>query len=227
MVLIISAQRKEAQTVSDIFYYMGIISYAVTPKEALSEISSVYRAAILLEPERLADTTDFITKLRSYDSNLPIFAISDNIQHNITNKFADTFPSSICSSTLIEKIVLYQKQNDLRLTAHYRLAGIDASCDERRVTVFDKPISFTKTEIMILRYLLSTYPIPADSKSILKYAFKPTRKPELTSIRTHISMMNKKFRETRGKNLFLNISEQGYVVSTPEILKELASEHLA
>ena len=223
MVLIIGTMKRKAQAISDIFYYMGVLSYAATPSEALSEISGLYSAVLVLNPENLPDAKNFVERLRSYDARVPVFAITDaSFECYPSYVFDGSYPDSIYSSTLVEEIVRYQMKRNLPLTAHYRLAGIDASCDKERVTVFDKAIDFTKTETMILRYLISSYPIPQSAKEIIKYAFKPSRKPEITSIRTHVSVMNRKFREIKGKNLFINIQGKGYVVSTPEMLKSLS-----
>jgi DNA-binding response OmpR family regulator len=202
---------------------MGVLSYAAIPSEAFSEISNLYTAVLVLCPEKLPDAKNFVERLRSYNSRIPIFAITDASPELYAEEIFDgSYPDSIYSSTLVEEIVKYQMKKNLPLTAHYRLAGIDASCDKDRVTVFDKGIGFTKTETMILRYLISSYPIPQSAGEIIKYSFKPSKKPEITSIRTHVSVMNRKFREIRGKNLFLNIQGKGYVVSTPEILKSLS-----
>ena len=219
MVLIISSSRKTAEVISDMFYYMGVISYAATPTEALSEFSVLYRAALVIHPEVLPDRTDFISKLRSYARSVPIFAISDSTEDNAT--FDGVYPDSIYSSTLLEQIVQYQRERSLPLSAHYRLVGIDASCTAERVTCFDNPIPFTKTETMILRYLIATYPVPQSAKRIVKYAYKPTKKPEAASIRTHLSVMNKRFREISGKDLCLSIGKEGYVIATPKVIKEL------
>ena len=222
MVLIVSSAKKKAQSISDIFYYMGVLSYAATPYEATSEISGVYRAVLVLDPEELPDADNFVERLRNYNALVPIFALSDSsnscFYHQIFDK---VFESDIYSSTLVEEIVSYQSERKLPLTAHYRLAGIDASCNKAHVTVFDKSVTFTKTETMMLRYLIASYPAPQDAKSIIKYAFKPSRRPETSSIRTHVSVMNKKFREVRERNLFLNIPDKGYAVSTPEILSTI------
>ena len=219
MVLIINSSKRKARAIGDIFYYMGIPSYAATPDEALSEISCLYRAALVIDPEDLPDTESFIEKLRSYSSLMPVFAITDSISDRYRGLFDMVLPSDIYSSKLVEEIVRFQKQRSLPLTSQYKLAGIDASCDTETVSVFDRSVAFTNTETMILRYLIISYPIPQDSKSILRYAFKPLRKPEPTSIRTHVSVMNKKFRETRGKNLIVAVPSEGYVISTPEVLK--------
>lgn len=222
MVLIINTSKKQAQSVSDIFYYMGIISCFATPKEAFSEISDLYRAVIVLNPESFPDIEDFVTKIKSYASSVPIFAISDVIQQSsVSSIFDECFSDTIYSSELAERIMIYQNQRNMPVTGHYRLAGIDASCYNVNVNVFEKTVPFTKTETMILRYLISSYPIPQSPANILKYAFKPTRKPEITSIRTHISVMNKKFRDITDKNLFVTVPKLGYAISTPEILKSL------
>ena len=222
MVLIINTAKKKAQAISDIFYYMGVLSYAATPTEALSEISSLYRSVLVLNPEELPDAKNFTEKLRAYNSSIPIFAITDAPATLFPyNSFDRCFPNSIYSSSLVEEIVSYQNKNSLPLTAYYRLAGLDASCDKTHVSVFDKNIAFTKTETMLLRYLMASYPAPQSARNIVKYAFKYSRKPEITSIRTHISIMNKKFREIRGKNLFVNIQNQGYTVLTPQVLSTL------
>ena len=222
MVLIVSSSKKKAQSISDIFYYMGVLSYATTPYEATSEISGMYRAVLVLDPEELPDADNFIERLRTYNSLIPIFALSDSCNNYCCQKIFDkVFKGDIYSSALIEEIVAYQSERKLPLTAHYRLAGIDASCSKARVTVFDKFVTFTKTETMMLRYLIASYPAPQDAKSIIKYAFKPLRRPETASIRTHVSVMNKKFREVRERNLFVNIPDRGYTVSTPEILSAI------
>lgn len=222
MVLIISTSKRKAQIINEIFYYMGVLSYAATPTEALSEISGVYRAALVLDPQDLPDTVSFISKLKSYASLIPIFAISDSNDYQ-KDVFDGNFKNSIYSSTLIEKIVEYQYNHKLPLSAHYRVAGIDASCDSERVTFFDKTIPFTKTEVMILRYLIASYSTPQDARSILKYAYKHSKKPESASIRTHISVMNRKFRDSTGKHLFFSIEKEGYVISTPETAKILTT----
>ena len=211
--------KSKARAIGDIFYYMGVISYATTPSEALTEISGLYRAVLVVDPEKLPDAESFVEKLHSYNARIPVFAVSDNPKNLSLDIFDGAFPNNIYSSKLVEEIVRYQVNQNLPLTSQYRLAGIEASCDCECVSVFDKSITFTKTETMILRYLIASYPSPKDAKSILKYAFKPLRKPEETSIRTHVSVMNKKFREVREKNLFTSIQGEGYVIATPEILK--------
>ena len=223
MILIIDFNKRTAESISDIFYYMGIISKATMPNEALTEISSAYKAVLISNPDSFPDIIDFVSKLTSYSASIPIYSISDN--PNLTSYkeiFRKSYHSSSYSSAVVLDIAEDMKKLGLTPIGTYRLAGIDASCDMQSITSFDQNIPFTKTEAMILRYLITAYPIPQSPKRILKYAFKPTRKPDITSIRTHVSVMNKKFREVRNRNVILSIPEQGYVISTPEILRSLS-----
>ena len=77
MLLIISKQKRIASDIAETFRYMSILAYGATPSEALSEVSELYRAALIISPETLPDAADFVKRLRSYKSNLPIFAITD------------------------------------------------------------------------------------------------------------------------------------------------------
>ena len=99
----------------------------------------------------------------------------------------------------------------------YKLAGINASCDIKSVTFLDEPVHFTRTEAMILRFLISTYPTPCSPDSIIEHAFRSGKHPEPSAVRTHISVMNKKFRAATGRTLFISVAGEGYVVSTPEL----------
>ena len=222
MVLIVNRRRKDAAAVSEMFHFMGILSYAATPSDALSEISLLYRAVIVMEPQTLPDALDFVTKLRSYARAVPIFAISDGIDDfKYKDIFDGCYKFSIYSSTLAHGIADYCKAKRLPTIGDYRVAGINASADHIHVTHFDKLIPYTKTEAMILRLLIRAYPLPLSSDKILKYAFRPSRSPEAASIRTHISSMNKKSRNVRERNVILSIPSKGYTLLTPETVREL------
>ena len=219
MVLIIHQSKSKARAISDMFYHMGIVSYAATPKEALAEISSLYRAVLFLDPERLTDTESLVNKLRSYNTRVPLLAVLNAGEADISAGFDVVYQSDVYSSRLVNEIMKYQTSHGLPLTSQYTLSGIEASCERNSVSVFDKPMNLTKTETMILRYLIASYPAPKNAGSILKYAFKPLRRPEEASIRTHVSVINRKMREAHGSNLICSVAGKGYIVSTPEMLR--------
>lgn len=220
MILIIDTNKRRADSIADIFYYMGIISRAVTPKEAFAEISPLYRAVIISDPSSFPDIKDFKERLSTYSSS-PIYALTDAPERDtLSDLFRITFKAGAYSSTVATSIANDLRSQNLPVIGTYRLAGIDASCDVK-ATVLDLALPFTKTELMILRYLIAAYPTPQSAKRILKYAFKPGRAPDISGVRTHVSVMNKKFHQLMNKSLIISIPDKGYVVATPEILAEI------
>ena len=221
MVLIVNRRKRDANSISEIFHFMGILSHGVTPNEALAEISLLYRAVIIMEPNTLPDACDFVAKLRSYASEVPIFALCDDLDTlNHVQIFNGTYKFSGYSSILAYNIAEYSKENSLSYIGDYRLAGINAMCDAKSVTYFDREIPLTKTETMILRFLIRAYPLPMPAEKIVKYAFRPSRSPESASIRTHICSINKKFRAKTERNLVTLAPKEGYIVITPEVMSE-------
>ena len=110
--------------------------------------------------------------------------------------------------------------NGKRAVGCYSLAGIDAGCDLPRPKFFENELKLTKTEAMILRYLIRIYPRRAGAKEILLHAFKSGAKPEPASVRTHISVMNKKFKAEYSRAVVSSSEEGGYTVLTPEYFEQ-------
>lgn len=220
MLLIISTNKKIARSVSDTFHYMSILSYAASPHEALSEISEMYRATLIINPESFPDINDFVVRLKSYKSDIPVFAISEKeAPPHYPDIFDGIFTKNVFTPALAGKIIEYANRNNYAKIGDYYLAGFDASSTTVGVNYFDTRVSFTKTEAMILRYLIRSYPMPQSAESILKYCFRPSRSPEAASIRTHISLMNKKLEEATGRKMIILEPGQGYLISTPEYAK--------
>ena len=218
MILVIHRNKKDAAAISETFNYMGILSYGTTPNDALAEISLLYRAIIVLEPDAFPAPKDFILRLRAY-ANIPIFAIT-NSPVSSPEIYDDIFTLQGYSANLVSKIVSKTKKMELSCIGDYRLAGIDATSDKAVIEYFDTPLQFTKTESMILRFLIRSYPHPTNSEAIVKYAFRASRKPETASIRTHISTINKKFREITGRNMITLLENKGYLMMTPEVVHQ-------
>ncbi len=226
MILIIDNDKRSAQAIADIFTYMGIMARAVTPAEALKEISAKYKAVILHRPEYMPDA-EALARIILSQYNMPIFTVSSNRGiYEKSRLFTKNYDFDTEMTRIAENIVhTVNKVLDIEL-GYYRAAGIEIAPTHGRTTMLGVPIPLTKTETAIMRYLILTYPIPQSAKDILKYSFKPSKYPELTSIRTHLSLMNKKFKNVISRNLIMFIQEKGYVISTPEILESLASNKL-
>lgn len=216
MILIVSKNKKHSAPISEMFYFMGVLSHTATPTEALSLISTIFNCVLIVNPDMLSDKEDYVLRLRSYIS-IPIFALTDAEDETDGIIFDGVIKSSTYAPRILSLITNYLKNSDMKIPGTYKLAGIDASVHLRLPMYFDKVIPLTKTETMILRSLICSYPTPLSAKEILKYAFKQSRLPEASNIRTHISIMNKKFREITGRNLAILTPNEGYRVLTPEI----------
>ena len=218
MVLIISKTQRDSRSISEMLYFMGVLSYATNPSAALSEISTVYSAVIIINPDKLPDKKDYTARLRSY-ADVPIFALSENDISEDKLIFDGVISNTSYASRILSYLVGFAEMNDTKIPGIYKLAGIDASVQTNFPTYFDKPLQFTKTETMILRALISFYPLRLNAKDILKYAFRQTKIPEKSNVRTHISVMNKKFREIANRNIITSAPGAGYRILTPEIIE--------
>lgn len=198
MILVIDKSRREAAIHADVFHYMGILSYGVCPKDAFSEIGIEYRCVLVVCPEFIPDVKSYVKRLRQYASITPIFALTKNPTREFIETFDCVLDLDIQSSTFIKRLTEFCRQRSLPYSGSYLAAGIDASADVEGVFYGRSEIPLTKTEKMILRHLIRCYPRSSSPKNILKHAFKQTRAPLVTSVRTHISQINKKFREAVG-----------------------------
>lgn len=217
MLLIISQSKKTSRSIGETFQYMGILSYGTTPHDALSEVSELYRAALIVYPESFPDIIDYVNRIKSYRKDLPVFALTyDTPFSYYYDIFDGIFTRHTFTPSLAEKIIEFANINKRAKIGAYFLAGLDASSDRVGVYYFYDKINFTKTESMILRYLIRSYPIPQSPRNILKYAFKPSRVPEESTIRTHISVMNSKFKSTIGRPMLTSVPGRGYMILTPE-----------
>ena len=219
MLLIIGRSRSHASAMAEMFNIMGVVTVPATPAEALSEISLFYRAAVIISPESLPEPSEFMKRLLSYNSNIVLFGVSDTQKDFGILKYV--FPKNSKAYDMAYIISEYQKENRLPVIGDYRLAGFNAVATERCVTYFDTPLSFTKTEAMIFRYLIRSYPIPQSSKRILSHAFRPSHTPDDSCVRTHISKLNAKFKKITNRNVVIHKEGQGYIILTPEIIDGL------
>ena len=220
MILVISKERKNAQSAVNILYNLGVVSYAETPTAALGEIGIEYRGIIIIRPETIPDLKGYMRKLRAYSGEAPVFAISDSTEE-LTELFDGVYKIGVHCARLVSEMSALAAARGAAVVGVYSAWAIDASADLENVLVFGNPIELTKTEKMILRYLIRSYPTPKKPSKIIKYSFRHGRAPLETSIRTHISKMNRKFRELTGKNLITAYGTQGYVILTPSLAKNI------
>ena len=134
----------------------------------------------------------------------------------LTPLFEAIFDSEDSSARILLRIREIQRSKGLPLLGAYSLAGLSLDCDLSCPQYCDTPIPFTKTEAMILRYLVRTYPDGTDVHHILRYAMRPASLSDPSGIRTHIYGINRKFLSKTGRRLIASTPGEGYKILTPE-----------
>ena len=217
MILIVHPSLKSAKQTADIFYYMGIPASARKPKEALSEASLYYQAILICNPSALPSPEEYVERLRAVSGGVPIFSLTETVaDHALRPLFLEAFHAEDSSARILLGIREIQRKLSLPLLGAYSLAGLSLDCELSCPTYCDTQIRFTKTEAMILRYLIRAYPECKDTHHILRYAMRSTSLSDPTGIRTHIYGINRKFLAKAGRKLIESIPGQGYRIITPE-----------
>ena len=214
MILVVSKSKRSSERLSEMFNIAGYLSYGLTPSQAINEISPRYRAVILIADGHASPTSlaSVISACSAHALKIPVFSIGECTELMVAEKF----PEGMSVSSILKRIIRYLVINNKPIIGKYKCAGFDVSSDSARVMYFDKEIRLTKTEKMILRFLTRSYPLPVSADKIIKYAIRPSRSPEPSSIRTHISVMNKKFKATIGRQMIEFCDKEGYILITPE-----------
>ena len=214
MILVIDESKKAAENLAGAFSYMGFLSVGVTPREALNEISALYRAVVVTSLPKITSPSELVEGLREIAA-VPVFSITERPGGDEAHLFDGEIKRGAYAAVIAERIIEYCDGKELPIPGHYTALGIDASADLDGASYFWEALPFTKTECMILRYLIRAYPSPVSADRILKYAYRPSRRPDTANIRTHISIMNKKFRNLTGRSLIEAEFGEGYRIVAP------------
>ena len=218
MILIIDENKHRRDTLCETFYYIGLLPLSACEQSARDILSPAVKAVIISEPSELANAEGLIISIRQVFPNLPIFVISDSpLTASQEALIARKFNSGVYAADLVEGIINYQIANGLCPLGKYMLAGLDAGCDLGSVRYFSQSVPLTKTETMIVRYLIASYPAPRLAKDILLGAYKPTKRPEEAAVRTQISLINRKFAKIKGEKLITG-TDNGYILLTPNVV---------
>lgn len=217
MILVIDRSLRNGNIIADIFAYMGILAHTVKPQDAASAISYRYRSAILPRPDDIIDLPDFISRYRAFAGGIPVFALHKKPKSfPYASLFDGVYDENCLSSTVLSGMRGFCREHGRPLPGNYCLCGINASITKRAIFYYDDAFRLTKTETSILRFLIRAYPLGVSCNEMLDMLFHPSKRPEASDIRTHISSMNKKFRAFAGRTLIFMTPHVGYRILTPE-----------
>ena len=207
MLLIISENDLLSSVMSDMLRYMGVLSYAVAPREAKEEISNLYSAALVLEDVGDGEAIEAVDAIRK-KTDIPIFALLRPFS-KIKDAFDCTLVGTPYASLILAKMRDYTRKRGLREIGNYGFGEIRTGTEDGAFYGSVK-LPLTKAEVNILNFLLRCFPLPKSSEEILKYVYPTSRKPEKSSLRTHISAINKKFHALFGKRIIALVENEGY-----------------
>ena len=211
MILVISNTPSRGEVYANALRYFGLVAFIETQSRALSEISPSISAVLIATPNTLADERDYVTRIKSYNKSVPVFAIRDGE----CAAYDLCIPTDTPPSLVYEAMQEYMKNAGLKPLGMYKLAGLDVSIGQKVQSYSFLDIKFTDTELFILRYLIKAFPIRQTSRDILKHAYPKRSQACEAVVRTHISKINKKFANITGRSLITNEMGEGYVMDTP------------
>ncbi len=224
MILFIYRSKTYGSRAAETFNRIGIPSRVTSPESAHTVVSNRYRAIIFSVPsdELFIYGKEYVISLKTYSLGAPVFAIcapDETDTYTSLGCFDAVFSKDEYPARILRYIQKYQRENGLALLGSYMLAGIDASISNERVTYFGDTLRLTANEKLILRTLIRIYPNPIKAKDILKYAFRASRLPEVSTVRAHICGINKKYFALTGRKLIeMSEDSDGYVVQTPLVI---------
>lgn len=213
MILVISNSQKKANILADMFRYMGILSIATTPYKALSRMAPVYRAAIIINPEELPDYKDYVDRLQSYSPQTPAFAMTSENQILADGIFDGRISSTAYAASILKQLVDFSSAMRLHPPGDYKNFLINLSPNQPTPIILGKRINLTKTECMVLRYLMQTHPQPAKPEEIISHVYNPSKAPNESNIRTYISVINQKATKALGWKIIRSVPKEGYTIS--------------
>lgn len=212
MILVIDKTKKKAEQISAIFRYMGVLATPASPLDAIRRISPTYKAVLVVEPNSMPELEFMLPKLDCERLGISTFALSEAVDPRFDMTISHKLGSASVLSAMNKHLSLHKRKP----IGEYMLGGIDADVARSHASYLGSRLPFTKTELMILRYLMINYPSPRSVYDVLDHAFTPSRAPEIGGVRTHISVINKKFRTKYGRNLIGHVQGLGYLIITTE-----------
>ncbi len=200
MILVLGKDTAARKTVANMLHTLGAVCDEHDADGAPLSNASLYRCVIIALPAE--SISGFVSYVRKRLGDIPIFTAFDKYPDAPSRGLAlGAFSPSVGMPSVCEKIIRICRDEGYAPPCNYKIGTLDASIGLDGVYFEGKKVSFTKTEVMLIRALLVSHPRPLYARGLLLLAFRPTKVPEVANIRTHVSVMNKKFLFLTGKRL--------------------------
>ena len=200
MILLLESDRGfRADTLREMLYFIGILSKKASSIKDIRIPLSAISAVILLDAPQDAELAK---ARRLFDGK--IFRLCD------ADDKIPVLESGALASEMVSNVRDLEIASGTKPVGTYIIGELDASVWRDGVYFHNERISFTKTETMILRSLIALYPCAVGQGELLNLAFRESRAPDVSNIRTHICVMNKKLLAHAQKRLITSSAASEY-----------------
>ncbi len=207
MILLYGKDDGIRKTVCNMLHLLGAICIEGDDNQPLPVSPSLLHAQIILSPEY--DIRQTIVKIRDRHPSAPLFTLLDKHPAAPSRALVDkAFSSEVSIPHALFGIIEDCRHLGRTPPCSYEALGIRAHINTDGVYYLGRKISFTKTEAMLLRALLIAHPKPLYASALLSVALSPSRELDVANVRTHVSVMNKKFLFHTGLRL-IKANERG------------------
>jgi DNA-binding response OmpR family regulator len=185
-----------------------------------------YDAIILDNSLPKKDGLTICKEIRAIGKSTPIlFLTIDNSLETKINAFkygADDFmskPFSLQELNMRLKVILKRNQTNEKTTI--KVGDLEMDTDKRIVSRAGKKIRMTKKEFILLEYFMKNVGVILSRSLLMEHVWTADSNVFSNTLEAHIRNLRKKLCAGRKPNLILNVPGRGYVIDTPENLKNI------
>lgn len=185
-----------------------------------------YDAIILDNSLPKKDGLTVCKEIRAIGKSTPIlFLTIDNSLETKINAFkygADDFmikPFSLQELNMRLKVILKRSQNNQNKII--KVHDLELDTEKRIVSRAGKKIRMTKKEFILLEYFMKNTGVILSRSLLMEHVWTADSNVFSNTLEAHIRNLRKKLCVNRKANLIMNVPGRGYVIDTPQNLKNI------
>ena len=211
MILLIDCDGTTARAIAGFFRYYGIPTERLGAKEACEFSKGSYTCAILCGADH-SDRDGFIAKVHTALGECPTFIIADRFSSaELSDGTYGRFV--LADGSLPFRINDSLQKSGRRSLFYYEREGVCLDCGGTLSVKGKASIRLTKTEAMLMRLLIDTYPTPICAERAVGCVYPDEKRPEPSVIRTHVCAVNKRVEGLVGLPLIRSVPHEGYILA--------------